>query len=87
MRVSDTGDLPLAAGRSLVPLPRNDAAHDGSVPTVHQRPSAAFLAQLIAIAQAAPQTRVRRRASADHAAAHYAAAATIARPNIIKVSL
>lgn len=40
------------------------------------RPSAAFLAQLIATAQQAPQTRQRRRAELHEANASYAAAAT-----------
>jgi hypothetical protein len=87
MRVSVTGDLPSAAGRSLVPLTRPAAWHESSVPVRHQRPSAAFVAQLVAIAQGAPQTRARRRASAGDAAARYAAAATIARPGTIKVSI
>ena len=56
-------------------------------PRTTREPRALFLAQLIAIAQGAPQTRARRRASAGHAAALYAAAATIARPGAIKVSL
>jgi hypothetical protein len=53
----------------------------------HARPSATFLAQLVAIAQAAPQTRVRRRATAGDAAALYTAAARIERPRVIKVSM
>jgi hypothetical protein len=40
-----------------------------------QRPSAAFLAQLIATAQQAPQTRQRRRAEPDEVNAVYAAVA------------
>jgi len=87
MQVSVTGDLPSAGGRSLVPLHRPDATHDGSARAHNQRPSATFLAQLIAIAQGAPQTRARRRASADHAAARYAAAAAIAQPGTIKASI
>lgn len=51
------------------------------------RPSAAFLAQLVATAQSAPQTRLRRRATADHAAALYAAADRRDRPSVIKVSM
>jgi hypothetical protein len=39
-----------------------------------QRPSAAFLAQLIATAQQAPQTRQRRRAEPSEVNAIYAAA-------------
>ena len=83
MRVSVTEDLPSATGRSLVPV----AGPSSTAPAHNARASAVFLAQLIAIAQGAPQTRARRRASADHAAALYAAAATIARPGAIKVSL
>jgi hypothetical protein len=63
-----------AIGRALVPTtlcpPREAPA--GS------RPAAApFLAQLIATAQQAPQTRARRRAEPDHARAVYDA--TVAR--------
>lgn len=65
---------------------RPDATRDSSA-SHNQRPSATFLAQLVAIAQGAPQTRARRRATAGHAAALYAAAARIARPSVIKVSL
>jgi hypothetical protein len=39
------------------------------------RPRAGFLAQLIATAQQAPQTRARRRAEPNRASAAYAAAA------------
>ena len=39
------------------------------------RPSAAFVAHLIATAQNVPQTRARRRGTADQAAARYAASA------------
>jgi hypothetical protein len=38
------------------------------------RPSAAFVAHLIATAQQLPQTRARRRTGADQAASLYAAA-------------
>ncbi len=44
------------------------------------RPSAPFLAHLIATAQQAPQTRARRQAEPDEATARYAA--TAARPRI-----
>jgi hypothetical protein len=88
MRVSVTGDSPPSTtGRGLVPLTRPDAAHESSERCHNQRPSAAFLAQLVATAQGAPQTRARRRATAGHAAAVYAAAASSARPGVIKVSL
>lgn len=82
MRINE--DSPSATGRSLVPVTQHGAAATGAHYT---RPSATFLAQLVAIAQGARQTRARRRASADHAAALYAAAATIAPPSVIKVSL
>jgi hypothetical protein len=87
MRISVTEDSPSATGRSLIPVTRPEAAHESSERCHNQRPSAVFLAQLVAIAQGAPQTRARRRASAGHAAALYAAAASIARPSVIKVSL
>jgi hypothetical protein len=84
MRTTD--DLPSATGRSLVPVTQHGSA-DTSTGAHHARPAATFLAQLVAIAQGAPQTRARRRASAGHAAELYAAAATIARPSAIKVSM
>jgi hypothetical protein len=87
MRVSVTGDSPSATGRSLVPLRRPGAARESSTPRHNRRPSAVFIAQLVATAPGAPQTRARRRASAGDAAALYAAAANIARPSIMKVSL
>ena len=87
MPVSVTEDLPSPTGRSLVPVTQHAAPSDG-LPRAHNtRPSAAFLAQLVAIAQGAPQTRVRRRATADHAAALYAAADRRDRPSVIHVSL
>ncbi|HZO47052.1 MAG TPA: hypothetical protein VFB68_14250 [Xanthobacteraceae bacterium] len=85
MRISVTEDSPSSTGRSLVPVDGPGSARSAGVH--HARPAATFLAQLVAIAQDAPQTRLRRRASADHAAALYAAAANIARPGIIRVSL
>jgi hypothetical protein len=83
---SPSDDLPSGCGRSLVPLgaPRAD---DATIDARRWRPSAAFLAQLVATAQGAPQTRVRRRAPHDQAAALYAAATTrVAQPNVIKIS-
>jgi hypothetical protein len=68
-------------------MARPEAAHEGSAHRHNQRPSAAFLAQLVATAQGAPQTRARCRATAGHAAAVYAAGASIARPGVIKISL
>jgi len=47
----------------------------GRRPGYDTRPSAAFLAHLIATAQHAPQTRARRRAEPQLASAHYVAAA------------
>jgi hypothetical protein len=60
-----------AIGRALVPTapsPRTDA------PLASSRPSGTFLAQLIATALAAPQTRARRRAEPGDASAAYQAA-------------
>ncbi len=76
MRVTD--DSPSATGRSLVPVAQPDSANAAAGPH-HSRPSAAFLTQLVAVAQGAPQTRVRRRATAGDAAALYSAAARIER--------
>ena len=87
MPARDTEDLPSATGRSLVPVAQPAAAGDGPVRLHNPRPSAAFLAQLVATAQHAPQTRTRRRATADHAAALYAAADRRGRPSVIKVSM
>ena len=60
-----------ASGRALVPTalsPPREAA------STSRPPLASFLAQLIATAQQAPQTRARRRAEPDHASAVYDAA-------------
>ena len=64
-----------ASGRALVPttLPRESAVHE-SIAT-SQRPRAAFVAQLIATALKAPQTRARRRAEPADASAVYATVA------------
>ena len=81
-----TDNSPSATGRSLVPVAQHGPAGGVSAGPHHSRPSAPFLAQLVAIAQGAPQTRIRRRATADHAAALYAAAAAgQPRPSVIKV--
>lgn len=62
-----------AQSRALVPVtPSRPRAGSMARPT----PSAPFLAQLIATAQQAPQTRVRRRAEPAYACAAYAAAST-----------
>jgi hypothetical protein len=81
---SPSDDSPSGRGRSLVPLgaPPADRVTDAA----RWRPSAAFLAQLVATAQGAPQTRARRRTTHDHAATLYAAAAArIAMPGATKV--
>jgi hypothetical protein len=63
--------------RALVPVtPSRPRACSMARP----RPSAAFLAQLIATAQQAPQTRGRRRAEPADACAAYAAASTAVVP-------
>jgi hypothetical protein len=70
-RAANPNDGP-ATGRSLVcviPAQGVTNRHD------YTRPSAAFLAQLIAAHTGAPQSRSRRRASAADASALYAAAA------------
>jgi hypothetical protein len=80
-------------GQSLVPsgepAVERDGANIGSAASsANVRPSATFLAQLAATAQRAPQTRARRRANADHAAALYAAAvAKPERPRVLKIAL
>ncbi len=72
---SDPTQTPTAepVGRAIACLPSAPAA---STDPIRQRPSAAFLAQLIATAQQAPQTRQRRRAEPQEANAVYAAVAT-----------
>ena len=55
------------SGRALVVMEDRSAGRSGPA-----RPSAPFLAQLIATAQQAPQTRQRRRAEPDEASASYA---------------
>jgi len=82
-----TEDSPSATGRSLVPVARHGSASSGPARSHNPRPSAVFLAQLVATAQQAPQTRLRRRATADDVAALYAAADRRHRPSMIKVSL
>lgn len=84
MRVID--DSPSATGRNLVPVAQHGPAGT-AIGAHHSRPSAAFLAQLVAIAQGAPQTRARCRATAGDAAALYSAAARIERPRLVRVSM
>jgi hypothetical protein len=83
---SPSDDLPSGRGRSLVALGAPGADHV-TINARCWRPSAAFLAQLVATAQGAPQTRARRRAAHDQAAALYAAAARVAQPSAIKISM
>jgi hypothetical protein len=59
-------------GRALVAV---ETAREGRVGRAGPRPSAMFLAQLIAIAQRSPQTRCLRRAEPADASVAYAAAA------------
>jgi hypothetical protein len=59
----------ISAG-ALVPIRPDERA--GPRSTATQRPSATFLAHLIAVANQAPQTRERRRAEPHEAAAAYA---------------
>jgi hypothetical protein len=61
---------PAQPGRALVPVGSGPAT---AVDPAGSRPLAAFLAQLIATAQRAPQTRQRRRAEPSEASAIYAA--------------
>jgi len=86
MRVIATDDSPSTTGRSLVPVNRAGTA-SGHASAHNPRPSAAFLAQLVAMTQQAPQTRLRRRASAGHAAMLYAAAARVERPSVFTISM
>jgi hypothetical protein len=68
-QVGTPADLP-QPGRALVLI---GSGRDAAVDSVGSRPSAAFLAQLIATAQRAPQTRQRRRAEPDEVSTIYAA--------------
>lgn len=62
-------DLP-QPGRALVVV---GSGPEAAVDPAGSRPSAAFLAQLIATAQRAPQTRQRRRAEPSEVSTIYAA--------------
>lgn len=64
MNSEDAGGLP-----SVLPQPARRER-----PLRAFRPMATFVAQLIATAQGAPQTRTRRRMGPDHASAVYTAA-------------
>jgi hypothetical protein len=59
-------------GRSIVAI--HSGVRDAEKPARHARPTAVFLAHLIATAQQAPQTRQRRRAESNDAIAHYVCA-------------
>jgi hypothetical protein len=68
-----------AGGRALVPTAPAPFGSDAAAPHRSDRfdgsrPCGGFLAQLIATAQQAPQTRARRRAAPGDASAAYAAA-------------
>ncbi len=63
-----------AGGRALIAV--TPPARSDRPPSLSRRPSASFLAQLIATAQQAPQTRARRRADPDVAITSYRATAT-----------
>jgi hypothetical protein len=80
-------ESPSAPGRALVPVGGVDPAPDRSARARNPRPLAAFLAHLVATAQGVPQTRQRRRASADYAATLYAAAAKQDRPGTVVASM
>jgi hypothetical protein len=67
---------PPQPGRALVPLGPGQRTAVGPA----ARPSAVFLAQLIATAQQAPQTRRRRRAEPNEASIVYAAVSVPATP-------
>ena len=64
---------PEASGHELVPVA---PAREGSLRR-SARPSPAFLAQLIATAQHAPQTRARGRIAPADAIAHYTSAVSV----------
>jgi hypothetical protein len=68
-QVGTPADLP-QPGRALVAV---GSGRGTAVDPKGSRPSAVFLAQLIATAQQAPQTRRRRRAEPNEASSIYAA--------------
>ncbi|MCC6888131.1 MAG: hypothetical protein IT536_06300 [Hyphomicrobiales bacterium] len=63
------------------------APADASLATGRVRVSAAFLAQLVATAQHAPETRRRSRASAPDAAARYTLASRREPPCRVRISV
>jgi hypothetical protein len=70
MRAAAKSIKPSESGRALVPAGSSAQAPFGPPGS---RPSAMFLAQLIAVAQQVPQTRQRRRAEPNEANSAYAA--------------
>jgi hypothetical protein len=66
--VADVG----AAGTSLIAV--EAAKPEAAAPVARPRPQAAFLAHLLAVAQRAPQTQDKRRATPQDAIGRYAAA-------------
>jgi hypothetical protein len=85
MRIVGVGGSPILATRRGIEAPEADAPESESrapvaieaprpserTPQPTRRPSAAFLAQLIATQMQAPQTRARRRAEPEEAIAVY----------------
>jgi hypothetical protein len=69
---------------ALIPIAASDPA--ASPEHIGGRPRADFLAQLIATAAQAPQTRVRRRAEPEEAIAAYGMRARLPRPQRLKLS-
>jgi hypothetical protein len=68
-----------ASSRALVPV--ETPVQIDTPSAARTRPSAVFLAHLIAIAERAPQTRQRRRGEAGEASALYAG--SVARPTFV----
>ena len=68
-RVSQATTTPVGTSRALVPLTLPGAAVAPGYPAV--RPDARFVAQLIATAAHAPQTRALRRAALDDVVSTY----------------
>jgi hypothetical protein len=77
LAASDRTANPPAQSRALVPV---TASRPRAGAMARPRPSAPFLAHLIATAQQAPQTRGRRRAEPADACAAYAAASSAVVP-------
>jgi hypothetical protein len=69
---SGSSGAPATSARAVIALQPIEETSSAGIWT--RRPSAPFLAHLIATDQHAPQTRERRRAEPDEAASRYAAA-------------